>query len=455
MRIEKVMDVTIAREIERLERRLLVLATVGSAGPFIGLFGTVWGIMTSFQSIAASKNTSLAVVAPGIAEALFATAIGLVAAIPATIFYNKFVVRGEQAGAAAGGLRRRIRRDPVAADRRARRMSAHGCVASAVAASGGPSIGGKRRHRRRTVMSEINVTPMVDVMLVLLIIFMVSAPLLTVGVPIDLPQTQAKSLDQDKEPLTVSVNDKGEVFLQNAEINDRRSGPQAAGDRAGARRHRSAHLCARRQEGRLRHDDAGDGPAVGGRLPPGRAGDRIRAGLESNADEDGIGDFGRAARRGAGCGRLLSFCRQDASRRRRPESLPVDLVSDEGILRDDQGRQGRAQAGREAEAAGREESRGAPKPVEELKPQGRPRRKKMRRRQEKPTPPQPRAEARSDRREAQEAEDRPKPQEKAEPKPLPPKKPPPKPQPKFDADKIAALLDKRDAAAQGRHRRRT
>ena len=90
MRIEKVMEVTIAREIERLERRLLVLATVGSAGPFVGLFGTVVGIMTSFQSIAASKNTSLAVVAPGIAEALFATAIGLVAAIPATIFYNKF-----------------------------------------------------------------------------------------------------------------------------------------------------------------------------------------------------------------------------------------------------------------------------------------------------------------------------------------------------------------------------
>ena len=90
MRIEKVMDVAIAREVEQMERRLLVLATVGSAGPFVGLFGTIWGIMTSFQSIAASKNTSLAVVAPGIAEALFATAIGLVAAIPATIFYNKF-----------------------------------------------------------------------------------------------------------------------------------------------------------------------------------------------------------------------------------------------------------------------------------------------------------------------------------------------------------------------------
>ena len=90
MRVEKVMDVTISREMERLERRLLFLATVGSTAPFVGLFGTVWGIMTSFQSIAASKNTSLAVVAPGIAEALFATAIGLVAAIPAVVFYNKF-----------------------------------------------------------------------------------------------------------------------------------------------------------------------------------------------------------------------------------------------------------------------------------------------------------------------------------------------------------------------------
>src|SRR5213592_1751766 len=80
------------------------------------------------------------------------------------------------------------------------------------------SPGGGRRGRRKPVMAEINVTPMVDVMLVLLIIFMVSAPLLTVGVPLDLPQTQAKSLDQDKEPLTVSVNTKGEVYLQNSEI---------------------------------------------------------------------------------------------------------------------------------------------------------------------------------------------------------------------------------------------
>jgi biopolymer transport protein TolR len=87
--------------------------------------------------------------------------------------------------------------------------------------SGGAHSGsfGKRRHRRNPVMSEINVTPMVDVMLVLLIIFMVSAPLLTVGVPIDLPQTQSSSLDAaDKEPLAVSVNDKGEVVLQDTKI---------------------------------------------------------------------------------------------------------------------------------------------------------------------------------------------------------------------------------------------
>jgi biopolymer transport protein TolR len=83
---------------------------------------------------------------------------------------------------------------------------------------GGYVAVGKRRHRRKPVMSEINVTPFVDVMLVLLIIFMVSAPLLTVGVPLDLPQTQAKGLDQDREPLTVSVNVKGQVFLQNSEI---------------------------------------------------------------------------------------------------------------------------------------------------------------------------------------------------------------------------------------------
>ncbi|WP_136660921.1 protein TolQ [Nitratireductor sp. XY-223] len=90
MRIDKAMDVTLSREAEKFEARLGSLASIGSAAPFIGLFGTVVGIMTSFQAIAGSKSTNLAVVAPGIAEALLATAMGLLAAIPAVIAYNKF-----------------------------------------------------------------------------------------------------------------------------------------------------------------------------------------------------------------------------------------------------------------------------------------------------------------------------------------------------------------------------
>lgn len=89
-RVERAMSVTIGREVNALERGMTFLASVGSTAPFIGLFGTVWGIMNSFSSIAATNNTSLAVVAPGIAEALFATALGLVAAIPAVISYNVF-----------------------------------------------------------------------------------------------------------------------------------------------------------------------------------------------------------------------------------------------------------------------------------------------------------------------------------------------------------------------------
>ncbi|MDY0873263.1 protein TolQ [Dongia rigui] len=88
-RIERVMNITLGREMDQIERYMGYLASVGSAAPFIGLFGTVWGIMNSFAAIAGSKNTTLAVVAPGIAEALFATALGLVAAIPAVLAYNK------------------------------------------------------------------------------------------------------------------------------------------------------------------------------------------------------------------------------------------------------------------------------------------------------------------------------------------------------------------------------
>jgi len=89
-RVEKVMSISIQREVEKIERGLGYLATVGATAPFVGLFGTVWGIMTAFQAIAARQDTTLAVVAPGIADALFATALGLVAAIPAVVAYNRF-----------------------------------------------------------------------------------------------------------------------------------------------------------------------------------------------------------------------------------------------------------------------------------------------------------------------------------------------------------------------------
>ncbi|MDG2312889.1 MAG: protein TolQ [Alphaproteobacteria bacterium] len=89
-RIERAMDVTLGREMERLERYMVFLASAGATAPFIGLFGTVWGIMNSFQAIAVAKDTSLAVIAPGLAEALFTTAMGLIVAIPAVAAYNKF-----------------------------------------------------------------------------------------------------------------------------------------------------------------------------------------------------------------------------------------------------------------------------------------------------------------------------------------------------------------------------
>lgn len=110
-RVDRAVTVTVSREMERMERWMVFLASVGSTAPFIGLFGTVWGIMRSFSAIAISKNTNLSVVAPGIAEALFATAIGLVAAIPAVLAYNKlttdlsrFAARLESFGAEFGAI---------------------------------------------------------------------------------------------------------------------------------------------------------------------------------------------------------------------------------------------------------------------------------------------------------------------------------------------------------------
>jgi len=98
-RVSRVLEISGDREIKLIEKNFTFLATVGSTAPFIGLFGTVWGIMNSFQSIAISRNTSLAIVAPGIAEALFATALGLLAAIPAVVAYNKFNSDSKKYGA--------------------------------------------------------------------------------------------------------------------------------------------------------------------------------------------------------------------------------------------------------------------------------------------------------------------------------------------------------------------
>ena len=103
-RIDRSMDVAIAKETEELQNGLPVLATVGSVTPFVGLFGTVWGIMHSFIGIAEQQNTNLAVVAPGIAEALFATALGLLAAIPAVIYYNKFSADADKIVAGYGAF---------------------------------------------------------------------------------------------------------------------------------------------------------------------------------------------------------------------------------------------------------------------------------------------------------------------------------------------------------------
>ena len=141
-------------------------------------------------------------VAPGIAEALFATAIGLVAAIPAVIAYNKLRQRRRPLWRPAGGfadefsaiLSRQLEEEP----------DGHG------ASLHGGKHGGRGSRRAPRPMAEINVTPMVDVMLVLLIIFMVTAPLLTVGVPVDLPKTKRSRSTSDKEPLTVTVDRRGQ-----------------------------------------------------------------------------------------------------------------------------------------------------------------------------------------------------------------------------------------------------
>ena len=192
-RLTTILETGIEKQISKINKGFTFLATVGSTAPFIGLFGTVWGIMNSFQSIAISRNTSLAIVAPGIAEALFATALGLLAAIPATIAYNKF------------------NNDTLNYSQKLENFSKKIFNNYLIMAF-------KFKRSSKEPMSEINVTPFVDVMLVLLIIFMVTAPLLTVGVQVDLPESSADSLPEEQEPLTLTINSKGEIFIQESKV---------------------------------------------------------------------------------------------------------------------------------------------------------------------------------------------------------------------------------------------
>jgi biopolymer transport protein TolQ len=188
-RIDRSMDVAIAKEAEKLQKGLPVLATVGSTAPFVGLFGTVWGIMNSFIEIAEEQNTNLAVGGPRHRRGAAGHGPRPSGRDPGGDLLQQAVGRREPHPGRLRGLRRRIRDDPVAPAGQLRpwpRVS-----------SSGDSGGGSRRRRgrgRAQPMSEINITPFVDVMLVLLIIFMVAAPLLTVGVPVELPRTAASAL---------------------------------------------------------------------------------------------------------------------------------------------------------------------------------------------------------------------------------------------------------------------
>ncbi len=193
-------------EARRIRLGMGLLATIGATSPFVGLFGTVWGIMNSFIGISKSQTTNLAVVAPGIAEALLATAIGLVAAIPAVIIYNHFsrVTKGylelvsRASGAAGRLLSRDLDRTHVSGGQRSRaRRSRRWALRSQIPMSMTTAISAETH--------DINVTPFIDVILVLLIIFMVAAPLSTVDLPIDLPTSTATPQKKPDKPTYVSI----------------------------------------------------------------------------------------------------------------------------------------------------------------------------------------------------------------------------------------------------------
>jgi len=193
-----------------------LLATIGTTAPFVGLFGTVWGIMNSFISIAKSNTSNLAVVAPGIAEALLATAAGLVAAIPAVMIYNVFAraIAGYKAllADAAAEIMRHVSRDldwtDAGRDRKVQMAAPvhpaeRGAMALDLAAS----------DAEPDELHDVNVTPFIDVILVLLIIFIVAAPLSTSDVPVDLPSASAPPSPRPDKPVFVTLKTDGSLAL--------------------------------------------------------------------------------------------------------------------------------------------------------------------------------------------------------------------------------------------------
>ncbi len=266
-------------EARRIRLGMGLLATIGATSPFVGLFGTVWGIMNSFIGISKSQTTNLAVVAPGIAEALLATAFGLVAAIPAVIIYNHFSrvtkgyleLVGRSSGAAARLLSRDLDRTHVSSPaariraRRSRRWALRSQIPNSTKTSDFAET------------HDINVTPFIDVILVLLIIFMVAAPLSTVDLPIDLPSSTATPQKKPDKPTYVSI--KPDLAVAIGETPVKRVDLVRSLDAHGGHEQGPLHLPARRPRGALWRNDGRAGNPARRRLYEDQAGRaRRRAG---------------------------------------------------------------------------------------------------------------------------------------------------------------------------------
>ena len=207
----RAMRVAQLKEIERLEQSLATLATVGSTSPYVGLFGTVWGIMTAFSSLGNVQQATLAMVAPGIAEALIATAMGLFAAIPAVVFYNRYADQVSRLELRYDGFMEEL---STILQRYAGRSSRQRRPGDPLSPARGSDVAAFHKGKRR-LMGEINVVPYIDVMLVLLIIFMITAPLLTQGIKVDLPKAAAEPIvtQPNEPPLVLSIDAQGRLYL--------------------------------------------------------------------------------------------------------------------------------------------------------------------------------------------------------------------------------------------------